>query len=64
MRINLDKIKSWGIGILLAIVAGFAAWLTHIIHCLQNDQWGFLIAGAIAFPIGIIHGLGLWVGLF
>lgn len=50
---------------LLGIVIGLgsiAAWLTHIITCLADDKWGFLIAGAIMFPIGIIHGIGIWFG--
>lgn len=49
----------------LAVVGIFpAAWITHIIHCLNEDQWGFLIAGAIAFPIAIIHGIGIWFGVW
>lgn len=44
------------------IVANFAAWLTHIIVCLKTAQWFFLIAGAIAPPIGVIHGVGIWFG--
>ena len=41
-----------------------AAWFTHVITCLADDRWGFLIAGAIMFPIGIIHGIGIWFGAF
>jgi hypothetical protein len=41
-----------------------AAWLTHVIFCLQDGRWGFLIAGALVFPIAIIHGIGLWLGVF
>ena len=26
--------------------------------------WGFLLAGAVMFPIGIIHGLGIWIGVW
>lgn len=49
----------------LAFVAAvFAAWLTHVIVCLKTAAWGFLIAGAILFPIGIIHGFGIWFGAF
>ncbi|UKL14898.1 hypothetical protein [Erwinia phage Gungnir39] len=40
----------------------FAAWLTHIVVCLKTASWGFLIAGAIFFPIGFIHGLMIWMG--
>jgi hypothetical protein len=42
----------------------FAAWLNHVITCIQNETWGFLVAGAIFFPIGVIHGAGLWLGIF
>jgi len=36
------------------------AWLTHIFSCFANATWGFLVAGAIFFPIGILHGFYLW----
>lgn len=52
-----------GLAVLLfLIVLPVSAWATHIIVCLKTAQWGFLIAGAIFFPIGIIHGVGLWFG--
>jgi hypothetical protein len=37
-----------------------AAWLTHIFTCFGTGLWGFLVAGAIFFPIGILHGFYLW----
>ena len=39
-----------------------AAWLTHVITCIQTEAWGFLIAGAIFFPVAIVHGVGVWFG--
>jgi hypothetical protein len=45
-------------------VTSLAAWLTHVITCLNDGLWGFLIAGALVFPIGIIHGVGIWFGFF
>jgi tetrahydromethanopterin S-methyltransferase subunit E len=67
----MNKIKkqagSAGVSVIVFLfffVIFFGAWLTHIINCLQNERWGFLIAGAIAFPIAIIHGWGLWLGIF
>ncbi len=39
-----------------------ASWLTHIIVCLKTGSWGFLIAGAIMFPVAVIHGTGAWFG--
>jgi hypothetical protein len=38
----------------------FFAWLTHIFYCFGHAAWGFLLAGAIFFPIGIFHGFFLW----
>jgi len=53
----------------IAILAWFSfvsitlgAWLTHVVTCIQNEAWAFLIAGAIAAPIGIVHGVGIWLG--
>lgn len=40
------------------------AWFTHIITCLSTEAWGFLIAGALFFPIWIIHWIGIWFGAF
>jgi hypothetical protein len=40
----------------------FAAWLTHVIVCFKTASWGFLIAGAIFAPVGIVHGVGVWFG--
>lgn len=50
-------------GGLLGIVAFIwlvAAWVTHIVVCLKTAAWGFLIAGALVFPIAWIHGTGIW----
>jgi len=44
-------------------VAAIAAWLTHVVFCIKTTAWGFLIAGAVMFPIGIIHGVMIWLGL-
>ena len=41
-------------------LACFVAWLTHIFTCFAQGLWGFLVAGAIMFPIGILHGFYLW----
>jgi hypothetical protein len=41
-----------------------ASWCTHIGVAFANEQWLLLIAGAIAFPIGMVHGIGIWFGIF
>lgn len=48
----------------LALIAVIAGWLTHIFTCLSAGLWGFLIAGALFFPIGILHGWGIWFGFW
>lgn len=45
-------------------LALIAAWLTHIIVSIQTASWVLLLAGAILFPIGIVHGIGIWFGAF
>lgn len=53
------------IGVVFASVLGgglVIAWLTHVVVCLKMAMWGFLIAGAIFFPIAIVHGIGIWFG--
>lgn len=49
---------------LLAIGLIIGAWLAHVISCLVHATWGFLIAGALLFQIGIIHGGGIWLGVW
>lgn len=47
------------VGLALSV---FLAWLTHVVVCIKTAAWGFLIAGAVFFPVGIIHGVGTWFG--
>ena len=51
-------------GWLVFTVILIAAWITHIIDCLQHGYFGLLIAGALMFPIGIVHGFGVWFGVW
>ena len=46
----------------LMLLALPAAWITHLIRCFSAEQWGFLIGGAIFFPVAIVHGIGIWFG--
>ena len=49
-------------GVVIVAITCFAAWLTHIVTCLTAGKWGFLIAGAIFAPIGVVHGVMIWLG--
>jgi len=42
----------------------FSAWVTHIITCFNIGAWVFLIVGALAIPVGVIHGVGIWFGIW
>jgi hypothetical protein len=67
MQVKYEKGFFEGVGILCGIVVGavvVASWLTHVVVCLKTGSWGFLIAGAIFFPIGIVHGIGIWFGFW
>jgi hypothetical protein len=51
------------LGCLLAMILStpmLAAWFQHLYTCFTEDRWGFLIAGAIFVPLGIVHGFGIW----
>jgi hypothetical protein len=64
----IEKIKAGGITLiataLIVFIGGFAAWLTHIVNCFQDGEWGFLLVGALFFPLAVIHGIGIWLGLW
>lgn len=40
------------------------AWLTHVVSCINAGKWIFLLAGSIFFPIGCVHGTGVWMGVW
>lgn len=48
------------IAFLVTMLICLSGWLTHIFTCFSEGLWGFLIVGAIAFPIGVLHGIWLW----
>jgi hypothetical protein len=40
----------------------YAAWLTSITFSAAHGARPLLIAAATFFPIGIVHGVGVWFG--
>lgn len=48
--------------ILGLVFAPIAAWVTHVVICIQAQTWIFLLVGALAPPVGVIHGVGHWFG--
>jgi len=63
----MDSDKALGAFILTGFgltVISVAAWVTHIYVCFKASDWGFLLAGAVAFPVAVVHGVGIWFGLW
>lgn len=53
-----------GLGWMAIVLTCIAAWLTHIVVCIKASTWLLLIAGAILAPIGVVHGIGVWFGVW
>lgn len=58
---NSDAEGWFGLFAVVVFITTVAGWLTHIFYCFAHGLWGFLIAGALFFPIGILHGWWIWV---
>jgi hypothetical protein len=40
----------------------YSARLTSIVFCSAHDERPLLIAAAAFFPVGVVHGIGVWCG--
>jgi hypothetical protein len=40
----------------------YAAWLTSIVLGASSGHRPLLIAAAAFFPVGVVHGVGVWLG--
>jgi hypothetical protein len=61
---NEDTAARAGFFLIIAFWAAcLGAWGTHIVFCLMRGRFGFLIAGALFFPVAIIHGWLIWLGV-
>jgi hypothetical protein len=40
----------------------YSAWLTSIVFCSAHDERPLLITAAAFFPVGVVHGIGVWFG--
>lgn len=46
------------------VLTSLAAWITHVIVCIHQAAWVLLAFGCIVAPVGVIHGVGVWLGVF
>jgi hypothetical protein len=58
---NTHSQRLWGIFLALAVMATL---FQHAFTCATQGKWGFLALGVLITPVGILNGLGLWLGLW
>lgn len=49
--------------VLLTLTA-LIAMITHVVVCIKTSAWILLLFGLFFAPVGIIHGVGTWFGVF
>lgn len=63
---QMARLGSMDLPTALTLVVGaavcYAAWLTSIVFCAVHGARPLLIAAASFFPVGIVHGVGIWFG--
>jgi hypothetical protein len=64
LRVRRDGPMDWQTALCFAvpILFAYSAWLTSVVFCASNGPRPLLIADAAFFPIGVVHGIGLWLG--
>lgn len=50
--------------IITLLLGSAAAWITHVVVCIKASAWILLLFGCIVAPVGVIHGIGVWLGVF
>jgi hypothetical protein len=48
--------------IIVVLAVAYSAWITSIVFCATNGHRPLMIADAAFFPVGIVHGIGIWFG--
>ena len=54
--------RSTALAFLLGAAFCYSAWLTSIVFSAAHGARPLLIAAAAFFPVGIVHGIGVWCG--
>jgi len=63
LRRESGAMDIWSLAaILLAGLFTYSAWLTSIVFCAASGLRPLLIAAALFFPVGVVHGIGIWFG--
>jgi hypothetical protein len=64
IRVRRDGPMDWQTALCFVVPAlcAYSAWLTSLVFCASNGQRPLLIVDAAFFPVGVVHGIGLWLG--
>jgi hypothetical protein len=64
MKANIGWSINWGTvaTIISTCLFIYAAWLTSIVFSASHGHERLLIAAAAFFPVGVVHGVGIWFG--
>ena len=62
----MDNNDDWLVGLAgcAFLLVCFASWFTHVAVCFMDERWGYLVAGALFFPVAMVHGVGVWLGVW
>lgn len=52
---------AWTLALGILVLGG---WGLHIYYCYAAEQMTLLVVGALLFPVGIVNGWGMWLGLW
>ena len=64
MRAHISRPMSFSTAAALGstILFIYAAWLTSVVFSAAHGHRPLLIAAAALFPVGVVHGVGVWFG--
>jgi hypothetical protein len=64
LRVRRVGAMDWQTALCFAVplLCSYAAWLTSVVFCASNGPRPLLIADAAFWPVGVVHGIGLWLG--
>ncbi len=48
---------------LMVFLLAVSSWLTHVVVCAMEGLWTFLVLGVLVFPLALLHGVAVWLGL-
>lgn len=50
--------------LLVVAVTLASAYVQHFITTIHAEQWVLLVVGAVMPPLGVLHGMLVWMGVF